>query len=85
MMRGLAGTNTLTDTFRTPGVNANTSSISPNNAIAAAAFKYGDFQSFSWQLEQQPHGTMHCGTGFGCQAPDMAIILEAGLDPVSYV
>lgn len=85
MMRGSASTNTLTDTSRTPGLNDNTSSINPNNASAVAAFKYNDFQSFSWQLEQQPHGTMHCGTGFGCRAPDMGIIPPAGLDPVFYM
>jgi hypothetical protein len=84
MMRGTA-TNTLVDTFRTPGLNANTTAISSNTGSAVQAFKFNDFRNFSFQLEMQPHGSMHCGTGFGCQAPDIGIVPVAGNDPVFYM
>jgi hypothetical protein len=84
IVRG-AATKALNDTFRTPGLNENTSSISPNSASAVQAFKFNDFRNFSFQLEMQPHGAMHCAAGFGCQAPDMGIVPVAGLDPVFYM
>lgn len=85
MMRGTASANTLVDTFRTPGLNSNTRSIDPGNADASEAFEFTTFRPFSFQLELQPHGTMHCGTGTNCQAPDIGIVPVAGLDPVFYM
>jgi hypothetical protein len=84
LVRGVA-TGPMYDQFRTPGLNENTTSISNNDANAQQAFDFNDFRNFSFTLEQQPHGTMHCGTGFGCQAPDMGIVPVAGLDPVFYM
>ncbi len=85
MMRGVASSNTLVDTFRTPGLNANTTAISSGTGSAVQAFKFSDFRNFSFALEMQPHGSMHCGTGFGCQAPDIGIVPVAGNDPVFYM
>ncbi len=84
LVRG-ASTGAMYDQFRTPGLNENTKSIANNAASAVQAFKFSDFSSFSAQLEQQPHGSMHCATGFGCRAPDMGIVPVAGLDPVFYM
>ena len=85
LVRG-ASTGSLYDQFRTPGLNDNTTSIDPDWASAEQAFDFpDDFYSFSKQLEQQPHGLMHCGSGFDCQAPDMGIVPVAGLDPVFYM
>jgi Common central domain of tyrosinase/Polyphenol oxidase middle domain len=84
LVRG-SSTGSLYDQFRTPGLNDFTTGISPNSASAVQAFKFTDFHSFSFQLEMQPHGQMHCATGFGCQAPDMGIVPVAGLDPVFYM
>lgn len=85
MMRGAASSNTLVDTFRTPGLNTNATSIDPATGDATEAFDFNTFRPFSFQLEMQPHGAMHCGAGFGCQAPDMGIVPVAGLDPVFYM
>ena len=85
MMRGTATGNTLVDTFRTPGLNNNLSDIDPLDASAAQAFDFDVFTPFSQTLEGQPHGTMHCGTGTNCQAPDIGIVPVAGLDPVFYM
>ena len=85
MMRGSAASNTLVDTFRTPGLNTNVTDIDPLDADATQAFDFDVFTPFSQTIEQQPHGTMHCGTGTGCQAPDIGIVPVAGLDPVFYM
>ncbi len=84
LVRGTS-TGSLFDQFRTPGLNDNTTSINPLWASAEQAFKATSFTSFSQQLEQQPHGLMHCGAGFNCAAPDMGIVPVAGLDPVFYM
>jgi len=84
LVRGTS-TGSLYDEFRTPGLNTNATSIDPKLASAEQAFKAPSFTSFSQQLEQQPHGLMHCGTGFNCAAPDMGIVPVAGLDPVFYM
>lgn len=84
LVRGTS-TGPMYDAFRTPGLNDNKSAISNASGSAAQAFKFTDFQNFSFQLEMQPHGAMHCATGFGCQAPDMGIVPVAGLDPVFYM
>ena len=84
MVRGTTS-NTLVDQFRTPGLNANTTAISSSTGSAQQAFDFTDFRNFSFALEMQPHGSMHCGTGFGCQAPDIGIVPVAGLDPVFYM
>ena len=85
MMRGAESSNTLVDTFRTPGLNTNATSIDPSDGDATQAFDFTTFTPFSNVLEQQPHGTMHCGTGTNCQAPDIGIVPVAGLDPVFYM
>jgi hypothetical protein len=85
MVRGSASSNSLVDTFRTPGLNTNVTDIDPFDADATQAFDFDIFTPFSQTIEQQPHGTMHCGTGTGCQAPDIGIVPVAGLDPVFYM
>ncbi|MEO8382366.1 MAG: tyrosinase family protein [Acidobacteriota bacterium] len=84
LVRGTT-TASLYDKFRTPGLNTNTNAIDEAWASNEQAFDFNDFQNFSYALEQQPHGMMHCGAGFGCQAPDMGIVPVAGLDPVFYM
>lgn len=76
---------TLYDQFRTPGLNTNISAIDPDNASAAQAFKWDNFQDFSNQLQSQPHGVMHCAVGKNCVLPDMGFVPIAGLDPVFYM
>lgn len=75
----------LSDPYRTVGLNDFTVAISPNPASAVQAFKFTDMPNFSFSLEMQPHGAMHCATGSGCRAPDMGIVPVAGLDPVFYM
>ena len=84
LVRGTA-TGPMFDEFRTPGLNTNATAIPANMGSAVQAFKQTDLTNFSLQLEQQPHGLMHCGTGFSCRAPDMGIVPVAGLDPVFYM
>lgn len=84
LVRG-SSTGSLYDQYRTPGLNTNATSIDPSWAANEQAFDFTSFQNFSYSLEQQPHGMMHCGAGFGCQAPDMGIVPVAGLDPVFYM
>ncbi len=84
IVRGTA-VNPLFDQFRTPGLNNNSRSIPAGTGSAVQAFKFTDLRNFSFQLEMQPHGAMHCGAGFGCQAPDMDIVPVAGMDPVFYM
>lgn len=74
----------LYDEWRTPGLNQNTASIDADSGSAAQAFKATTFSAFYRALEGQPHGTMHCGTGFGCTAPDIGMVPFAGWDPVFY-
>lgn len=73
------------DRFRTPGLNEYKTAIAATTGSAVQAFKFTDFTPFSNQLENQPHGVMHCGTGSGCRAPDMGLVPLAGLDPVFYM
>ncbi|SJM91921.1 conserved exported hypothetical protein [Crenothrix polyspora] len=73
------------DQFRTPGLNEHTVAIDERTGSAAQAFKFTNFTRFSNQLEQQPHGAMHCGTGSSCRAPDIGLVPLAGLDPVFYM
>ncbi|POZ50424.1 tyrosinase family protein [Methylovulum psychrotolerans] len=84
LVRGKS-TGPLYDEFRTPGLNDYKTAIPANTASAEQAFDFTDFTSFSNQLQNQPHGAMHCGTGFGCRAPDMGLVPLAGLDPVFYM
>ena len=78
-------TGAMYDEFRTPGLNDYKAAIDATTGSATQAFKFTDFTSFSNQLQNQPHGAMHCGTGSGCTAPDMGLVPLAGLDPVFYM
>ena len=84
LVRG-AGTGAMYDEFRTPGLNEYTAAIDANTGSAKQAFKFTNFTRFSNELQNQPHGAMHCGTGSGCRAPDMGLVPLAGLDPVFYM
>ena len=75
----------LYDQFRTPGLNDNKTAIDPDSASAAQAFSFADFTHFSNQLQNQPHGAMHCAVGTGCATPNMGFVPIAGLDPVFYM
>ena len=75
----------MIDQFRTPGLNASTTPIDKDTGSAEQAFDFNDFSNFSSTLEGQPHGAMHCGAGWDCQAPDIGRVPMAGLDPVFYM
>jgi hypothetical protein len=75
----------MIDTFRTPGLNASTTPVDKDTGSAEQAFDFNGFTNFSQTLEQQPHGAMHCGTGWDCQAPDIGRVPVAGWDPVFYM
>lgn len=75
----------LFDAWRTPGLNDNSTSITVQTASARQAFAFNDFTNFSNNLQNQPHGAMHCAVGTGCATPDMGFVPIAGLDPVFYM
>jgi tyrosinase len=47
--------------------------------------KKTSFDSFSEELEQQPHGTNHCAVGPGCPYPLMGDVPVAGTDPIFWL
>lgn len=75
----------LYDQWRTPGLNTRTTVMDPDSADASQAFGYADFSDFSDQIQNQPHGTMHCATGSNCGMPDIGMVPVAGNDPVFYM
>ena len=75
----------MIDKFRTPGLNASTTPIDKDTGSAEQAFDFNDFSNFSQTIEGQPHGAMHCGTGWDCQSPDIGRVPMAGWDPVFYM
>ena len=75
----------MIDKFRTPGLNASNTAIDKDTGSAEQAFDFTGFSNFSSTLEGQPHGAMHCGTGWDCQAPDIGRVPMAGWDPVFYM
>lgn len=83
LVRGTAA-GSLYDEWRTPGLNTNTVAIDADNGSAVQAFKATTMTDFASRLEGQPHGSMHCGTGSGCTAPDIGMVPFAGWDPVFY-
>ena len=83
IFRGTAA-GSLYDQWRTPGINENTVAIDAESGSAAQAFKATTFSSFYSRLEGQPHGSMHCGLGSGCTAPDIGLVPFAGWDPAFY-
>lgn len=84
LVRGIAA-GTLNNEYRTPGLNKNVDLMDPTSADATQAFQYADFTGFSNQLQNQPHGAMHCAVGSGCTMPDIGFVPIAGLDPVFYM
>ncbi|HEX4962965.1 MAG TPA: tyrosinase family protein [Thermoanaerobaculia bacterium] len=44
-----------------------------------------DFEDFSPDLEQQPHGTTHCAVGPDCPYPLMGKVAVAGNDPIFWL
>lgn len=83
LVRGTAA-GSLYDEWRTPGLNTNTVAIDADSGSAVQAFKATTMTDFGRRLEGQPHGSMHCGTGSGCTAPDIGMVPFAGWDPVFY-
>ncbi|CDG82289.1 tyrosinase family protein [Janthinobacterium agaricidamnosum] len=75
----------LYDQWRTPGLNQLVNLMDPDSADATQAFGFNDFTGFSNQLQNQPHGTMHCEAGSGCTMPDIGLVPIAGADPVFYM
>jgi hypothetical protein len=76
---------TLFNEYRTPGLNEYSTFMDPSSADASKAFDYPDFTNFSNQLQNQPHGAMHCATGSDCTMPDIGFVPIAGLDPIFYM
>lgn len=82
---GSTANNTFFDQLRTQWLNEQKVSMTPDNAIATDAFAEPSFVDFSNQLEQVPHGAMHCATGNGCTTPHIGWVPVAGNDPVFYM
>jgi hypothetical protein len=78
-------TSPLYDQWRTPGLNTRATAIDPDAADASQAFSSTIFSEFSNQLQNQPHGLMHCAMGSNCNTPDMGMVPVAGNDPVFYM
>lgn len=81
----VGATNTLQDTWRTPGLNEAKVVMDAQSADASQAFAFTDFTNFSNTLQGQPHGAMHCAVGSGCVMPDIGLVPIAGADPVFYM
>jgi Common central domain of tyrosinase len=76
----------LYDLYRTTGFNDNTAGVDPDAADISVAFSSNVFSNFQTQLEETPHGTIHCQMGFRtCASPDMSLVPVAGQDPLFYM
>jgi hypothetical protein len=59
--------------------------LDPNSTNIDNLLKKPDFDAFSEELEQQPHGTTHCAVGPGCPYPLMGDVPVAGTDPIFWL
>ncbi|HSS47644.1 MAG TPA: tyrosinase family protein, partial [Thermoanaerobaculia bacterium] len=65
---------------RSQTVKLDTNSTNIDNLL-----KKPDFDTFSEELEQQPHGSTHCAVGPGCPYPLMGDVPVAGTDPIFWL
>jgi hypothetical protein len=59
--------------------------LDPNTTNVDNLLKKTTFDSFSEELEQQPHGSTHCAVGPGCPYPLMGDVPVAGTDPIFWL
>jgi hypothetical protein len=59
--------------------------LDPNTTNIDSLLKKTAFDSFSEELEQQPHGSTHCAVGPGCPYPLMGDVPVAGTDPIFWL
>jgi Common central domain of tyrosinase/Polyphenol oxidase middle domain len=77
--------NPLRVNARQPSLNAGTSPLDANVTSTSTAMADPDFLSFSNDLENTPHGAVHCATVTGgCPNGLMGSVPVAALDPVFY-
>ncbi len=70
---------------RQPGLNDGSSSLSSDVTSTDAAMADPDFASFSGDLENTPHGAVHCAiVTSGCPNGLMGSVPVAALDPIFY-
>jgi hypothetical protein len=77
--------NPLRVNARQPGLNNGTASLSPGVTSTTGAMSATSFNRFSGDLENTPHGAVHCAivTG-GCPNGLMGSVPVAALDPIFY-
>jgi hypothetical protein len=68
-----------------PRRRSQTVKLDPNSTNVDNLLKKTSFDSFSGELEQQPHGTTHCAVGPGCPYPLMGDVPVAGTDPIFWL
>jgi hypothetical protein len=82
---GATAPNPLHVDARQRGLNNGTSSLSSGVTSTDAAMGDTDFNSFSGDLENTPHGAVHCGMVTGsCPNGLMGSVPVAALDPIFY-
>ncbi|MBW8879146.1 MAG: tyrosinase family protein [Acidobacteria bacterium] len=68
-----------------PRRRSQTVKLDPNTTNVDNLLKKASFNSFSPELEQQPHGTVHCTVGPDCPYPLMGDVPVAGTDPIFWL
>lgn len=70
---------------RRTALNTGSGTISSASTSTSGAMAQTGFNAFSDQLEQTPHGAVHCAIGVsGCPTGYMGAVPAAGLDPIFY-
>jgi hypothetical protein len=59
--------------------------LNPNATDIDLLLQQTSFATFQDNLENQPHGTVHCTVGAGCQIPLMGAVPSAGTDAVFWM
>jgi hypothetical protein len=68
-----------------PRRRSQTVKLDPNTTNVDNLLKKKAFESFSPELEQQPHGTTHCAVGPDCPYPLMGDVPVAATDPIFWL
>ena len=68
-----------------PRRRSQTVKLDPNTTNIDNLLKKASFESFSPELEQQPHGTTHCAVGPDCPYPLMGDVPVAATDPIFWL
>ncbi|HEX8585659.1 MAG TPA: tyrosinase family protein [Allosphingosinicella sp.] len=82
---GNAATNSLFEANRFKGLNAGTVSLDPADVDTSDSMRQTTYAAFNGQLEQSPHGAVHCDIGVdSCPSGYMGYVPTAGNDPIFY-